>query len=272
VPFTIAHPAAAVLLAKPLGRLGVLSALVIGSISPDLPYFLPLPVSRPASHSLAGLVWFCLPVGLAGYWVFHLALKRPLCALLPPALQARLHPLVDERSGRTPARWDALVVSILLGALTHVGWDSFTHAGAPGVRAFPVLDQLLFTVWRYDVFVYKLLQHGSTIAGSLLLAWWTARWFLRSPEHPAAPAPALSPRVRLAIVSLLIVTACLAAGMASAEHFPVRARLGAIQRFAVHAVLAGLSSLSAGIFVYCAAWHACQVRRPRNGRSRDTRA
>ena len=35
MPFTFAHPAAVVPLLRPLGRYGVLSALVIGSIVPD---------------------------------------------------------------------------------------------------------------------------------------------------------------------------------------------------------------------------------------------
>ncbi|MSQ59664.1 MAG: DUF4184 family protein [Betaproteobacteria bacterium] len=40
MPFTIAHPAAALPLLRPLRGFGVLSALVIGSMTPDFPYFL----------------------------------------------------------------------------------------------------------------------------------------------------------------------------------------------------------------------------------------
>jgi Domain of unknown function (DUF4184) len=64
MPFTFAHPAIAVPLLRPLGCYGVLSALVIGSLAPDLAYVLPLSVPRHKSHSLTGLLWFCLPVGL----------------------------------------------------------------------------------------------------------------------------------------------------------------------------------------------------------------
>jgi hypothetical protein len=53
VPFTLAHPAAAVPLLRPLGRRGLLSALVIGSMAPDLWYFVPFDVTRADSHSPA---------------------------------------------------------------------------------------------------------------------------------------------------------------------------------------------------------------------------
>ena len=60
MPYPFAHPAAVLPLARPLGRFAVPSALAVGSIAPDLWYFVPL-VGRPDSHSIGGLAWFCLP-------------------------------------------------------------------------------------------------------------------------------------------------------------------------------------------------------------------
>ena len=90
VPLTIAHPVAAIPLRRPLGRMGVLAALVIGSITPDVPLFLPLPLGRNATHSAIGLLWFCLPVGVLAYLLYDRVLDRPLRALMPEALQRRL--------------------------------------------------------------------------------------------------------------------------------------------------------------------------------------
>src|SRR5512134_324687 len=90
MPFTFAHPAAAVPLRRWLGRYGTVSALVIGSMTPDLAYFLPCGVSRAQSHSVAGLFWWCLPVGAAVYLLFHTVLAPPLVALAPRGLRARL--------------------------------------------------------------------------------------------------------------------------------------------------------------------------------------
>jgi len=55
MPLTPAHAAAVVPLWRLLGSRAVLSALVIGSMTPDFAYFLPLGVRRAESHSLAGL-------------------------------------------------------------------------------------------------------------------------------------------------------------------------------------------------------------------------
>src|SRR6188768_3171058 len=99
MPYPFAHPAAVLPLARPLGRFGVPSALAIGSIAPDFWYFVPL-VERGESHSVAGLAWFCLPLGLLLYALFHLFLKQPLIALLSPRV----------------------------GALTHLAWDALTHS------------------------------------------------------------------------------------------------------------------------------------------------
>ena len=77
MPYPFAHPAAVL----PMGRFGVPSALAIGSIAPDLWHFAPL-VDRAHSHGADALLWFCLPVGVAAYLLFHLVLKAPLIALV----------------------------------------------------------------------------------------------------------------------------------------------------------------------------------------------
>jgi hypothetical protein len=69
VPYPFAHPAAVL----PLARFGVPSALVIGSVAPDLWYLLPF-IDRAQTHSLSGVLAFCLPAGLLLYLLFHFVL------------------------------------------------------------------------------------------------------------------------------------------------------------------------------------------------------
>lgn len=71
MPLTFAHPAAALPLLRPLGRYGSLSALVIGSIAPDLAFIVPIGASREQTHGLAALLTFSLPAGLLAYVLFH---------------------------------------------------------------------------------------------------------------------------------------------------------------------------------------------------------
>ena len=87
MPFTLSHPAAAVPFAK---RGLALSALVVGSMAPDFPYFFPLPISSYFSHSILGIGLVNVPLGLILLWLFHRILKYPLLLLLPLSHQKRL--------------------------------------------------------------------------------------------------------------------------------------------------------------------------------------
>ncbi len=257
VPFTLAHPAAVLPLRRPLGRLGVLSALVAGSMSPDLAYFLPLGVSGRESHSIGGLFWFCLPAGALAYAVFHVLLKRPLMSLLPAPVVARLWTLPSARRVLPAAPWIAVALSVLAGAVTHVVWDVLTHDPAAGIA---LLRRRLFVVGDYPVQVHTVLQHGSTVAGLLVLGWSIRRWArAAAPEaSPAPPMPAALPvpaAARAIVLALILVTVGLVAGASAAplEAWPSLSRL---QRLAGRAVTSGLSALGLALLVWSAVWHA----------------
>ena len=66
--------------------------LIRTTVTGAVVFLLPIGISRAQSHSLAGLVWCCLPVGLAVYLLFHWLLKAPLIDLLPHYAYSRLHP------------------------------------------------------------------------------------------------------------------------------------------------------------------------------------
>ncbi len=174
MPFTLSHPAAVLPLRKLLGGKLVLSALIIGSLAPDFTYFFHLPFIRKDTHSLIALLWFCLPSSIMAYYLFHLLIKAPIYALLPTSFQVRLQP--EQVSNHKPINAEVLV-SILLGSLTHIIWDSFTHAGSSIVEQFPVFKTLLFEVNGYKVWLYKLLQHGSSVFGFLIILIYIFHWY-----------------------------------------------------------------------------------------------
>jgi hypothetical protein len=87
VPFTGSH-AAAIL---PFARWGLpASALVIGSMSPDLAYFAAIPVSAHLSHSIVGIVGVDLPMGLAAFLLWQTLVGPAIVAWSPSGLRARL--------------------------------------------------------------------------------------------------------------------------------------------------------------------------------------
>ncbi len=243
MPFTLAHPAAAVPLRRAMARWGVLSALVIGSMTPDFAYWLPSRVTRAQSHSLEGLFWFCLPMGLAAYALFHLLLKRPAVLLLPEPLRLRLQPVAFEEPAFPTAPLVPVMVSILVGALTHLIWDSFTHGEAPAVAFFPVLRATVVEIGGYPLKLYKLAQHVSTLAGLLLLAHWTARWLRARPATWTPPAWPLAPPLRAAVCTGIVGMATLIALGSGLDRAPDRLTLRAVQIFVERAAIDGLAAL-----------------------------
>jgi hypothetical protein len=263
VPLTIAHPVAAIPLRRPLGRLGVLAALVIGSITPDVPLFLPLGLGRTVTHSALGLLWFCLPVGVLAYLLYDYVLDRPLRALMPEALQRRLWRV--GRDARPPVWAPSVLVSLLAGAATHSAWDSFTHGGAAGVEWFPVLETRLFTVSGYTAYVFSVLQHLSSAVGLTALFAWAVRWYRRAPQAKA-PEGSLPPGMRASLLAIIALVAVVAAGAAATRRPPAEPTLRNLQPVARRVVVSGLSALVAAATVYAIGWHSLRARHVRGGR------
>jgi hypothetical protein len=229
MPYPFAHPAAVIPLARPLGRFAVPSALAIGSMAPDFWYFVPL-LERDESHSLAGLAWFCLPAGLLAYALFHRLLKQPLIALLSPRLGC------FTAAGLPHVPWRAVMVSLMVGVLTHLAWDALTHSYDEAAQR------------------HNWLQHASTALGTLFLGWWSWR---KLRVVPAAPGP-LSPPARACILLALLGAASLAA-WATAE--PPAADLLALRQFLRTGGFAAVQALSVALLVYCLLFQRKMLRR-----------
>jgi hypothetical protein len=251
MPFTLAHPAAVVPLARPLGRWAVLSALVIGSLVPDFTYFAPFPMARSRSHDLFGLFWFCMPMGFATYALFHAAIAAPAIDLLPSALRARCLAL---RASRVAPPAAAVAVSLLVGATTHIAWDAFTHAGAPIVRVSRALRFHLATLSGYPISVYTILQHVSTVLGVVLLIVWVRRWQRTAPAAAAPPSFAMEPGLRR-LAALAVAALAIALWLASDDVQPLREpTLRGVQLFLRRAVPAAITSFAIAFASYAAVW------------------
>lgn len=203
MPFTFAHPAAALPLARLFGRHASLSALAIGSMMPDLPFFLGVAMTREETHHPLALLTWSLPAGILLYLLFQATLRQALADLMPAAIQARLatHAAPAHASWRS---WPAIIVAVLCGGATHLLWDNFTHSGTTIVRALPFLQTKLAAVGSYDLYAYKLAQHASTVLGLALLAAWSRRWFVRTAPQGGHRA-ALPASARWMLCTLLAI-------------------------------------------------------------------
>jgi hypothetical protein len=181
MPFTLAHAAAAF----PLRRTRlILSALIIGTFTPDLEFFLRFAPKGPCGHTTRGLFLFCLPAGFIVFWLFHAVVKEPLAALMPRAVRQRVPADPYPLPLWQPLQLALVLVSILVGALTHVLWDSFTHAGYWPAQHWQFLNQPFTLPLLGVVHLYKLLQYASTVFGCLAVGWWFLHWMRTAPVQP----------------------------------------------------------------------------------------
>lgn len=160
MPFTLAHPAAIVPIWYGAKKRLSVEALIIGSISPDIPYFLALRPISTYEHSLNGLFVFCLPVSLLIYYLYQRYFKTPVTVLLMLSL---------EPVGIT-YKWPHFVqlsISILIGAFTHIFLDAFTHSNGWFVIHLPLLNQVIFALP-----FYRWLQYLGGVLGLLVMIFW----------------------------------------------------------------------------------------------------
>jgi hypothetical protein len=231
VPFTLSHVAAVLPVRRATrtgdarGRTGplVASALAVGSMAPDAVLFVNLRMTRHDSHALLGgvlLVDVLVVAVLVGAW--HVLFRRPLLALLPDRVRARveepLRPrlparlLADARAGRpwagaalAAAGW--FVVSAWLGGLAHIGWDTWTHQEDYGVAHVAWLRE----PWIGGRPGFVLLQHLSTVVGLAVLLAWAWRVVARLPERPLPPRTSLPVAARLGVLAALVAAGALVA-------------------------------------------------------------
>jgi hypothetical protein len=168
--FTFAHPAAVLPLQKQKNRFHF-TALVLGSVAPDFEYFLYVKPIQVTGHTLLGLVTTNLPWVFIVWLIYEAFVRDAFLRHLPEpfwggAQQYRRAPQAIRHSREA---W-MFVYSALLGMLTHIVWDSFTHQSGLMVEAIPVLKQVILLVGS-QIPVYKILQHGSTVVGFFVIAW-----------------------------------------------------------------------------------------------------
>jgi hypothetical protein len=251
MPFTLAHPAASI----PFTRRGlVLSALVVGSVAPDLSYFMTLNTNQSFGHTIPGLFWFCLPMGLVVLWLFHSLLKRPMIALLPDGFQRRLASLVDPFAFSPLLRLWRIVVSLLIGSITHLVWDSFTHPDGWIVERFPVFETVVFRLAGSDFQIFKLLQYASSILGLAVLVWWIWKWYQKARPLPGSGLFPISTLGKWMIISFMLGIATGLAGWSTWLRTPEIDSLYSFKEFVAQIFVTGTSAFCVELIVFGLIW------------------
>jgi hypothetical protein len=216
-------------------------------MAPDFEYYARLTPAGHFGHSPAGLLLLDLPLGILVLWLFHAYAKQPLWSWLPERTRVRIA-LGPPRLPASNARQFALLcLSIVVGAATHIVWDSFTHHRYWPYYHLAFLRHVLVLPILGRSPVYNLLQHVSTVVGILVLALWWMQWLRNTPPISLrAERRGSRRRALLAILAIAFAAALIRAWIGAG--IPSNRRTAAI--FIVEAVISGTTILWVEVVAY----------------------
>jgi hypothetical protein len=242
MPFTLSHAAAAI----PFRRtLLVPSALVAGCFAPDFEYFLSLGPHGGFGHTLPGLFLLDLPLAFIGLWLFERYAKAPLVETLPAGVRLRLAPTSRSLSINSFSRFVLIAFSIVVGAVTHVVWDWFTHPRYWLYDHWSFLRRTASLPFVGPQRYCHIFQYISSFGGILIIAIWCVHWYRKDPAHHAEVDARSS-----------FVTRCVFAGafaIAIAAGF-LRAAQGGIPHGILGTQRFGTELVVTAVAVFCAEW------------------
>ncbi|KRB76474.1 hypothetical protein ASE01_16090 [Nocardioides sp. Root190] len=238
MPVTIAHPAAVL----PLRGLGLpLSAMVIGSMAPDLPVFSQSWGIYGFTHSVLGILTVDLAIALVLLAFWDLWGRDALVDTSPSAFRDRLPGRA--RIGRQA--WILAPLAAVVGSITHVVWDAFTHSGRWGVRLIPWLQEEHGSLRGEQWAQYASGAIGVVVLGSAILV------ILRRPVlGPSRPR-------RLPVLTLPAAVGL--ASVCSVATFVGRILDEPFGLAAFHAAVVGIVSLGVVVLAVAVAWVARPV-------------
>jgi len=183
MPFTLSHPAAIVPLVRWTQHPLFVVTLVIGSIAPDIGYYLRMFTLATMAHSFAGTLLISAPAGmlLLGSVLFA---KEPMLFLMPSRFRGHVAASLTLPSKAFPALVLQLYFWTWVGALTHVAWDSFTHRTGWMVERLPALQASFSISTEVSFPLYYAFQQTSTLFGFVIVLFVFYRYCVKTVPLP----------------------------------------------------------------------------------------
>jgi hypothetical protein len=172
-------------------------------------------------------------------------MAEPLRARLP----ARLGRLVPTGYTIWPLpRLAIILVSIAIGAASHVFWDSFTHRGAFFAQTFDVLQAQLG-----PMALYEWLQYGSGVFGLAGLALWAA---FAGRGATSLPSDTLTSGSKAAAGAIIAAAIVIMVYLAMRQVTPLSGKVILVQ-----GVIGVIVGIWVGVLLYAVSYHAGLFRR-----------
>ncbi|MBS6508131.1 MAG: DUF4184 family protein [Paraclostridium bifermentans] len=169
MPFTLAHPAVVIFSKnKNFNLLG----LILGSMAPDFIYFLLFNPSSNLGHTILGFVILNLPICFLLNYLILKFIKNPFIINLPSKICNYYTYLINyDFNFKSTKDIFVFTYSCIVGMLTHIIWDAFTHKTGYFVVNINILKESIH-ILGYQVPFFKLLQHGSTLLGFFVILYY----------------------------------------------------------------------------------------------------
>lgn len=163
MPFTASHTAIVLPLLK--RRIFSVSGLLMGSMVPDFEFFIRMQAHVIYGHSFWPMFWLNIPTALLCISLYHLVVRNQLILNLPLFFRTRFQQFLNfDWISYFRSSYIKVLYSILVGNLSHLLWDSFTH-----INGFVVTKIAFLNIEFWHIPFYHIMQYGFSLLGAIAI-------------------------------------------------------------------------------------------------------
>ena len=200
MPFTFSHPAIVLPFNLLKNKRLSLTGLVLGSMVPDFEYFIRMNSENIFGHTWDGAVWFDLPIALICTFFFYIVIRNTLISNLPHILQERLARYKQLNWNiYFKKNWKVVLLSIIIGILSHFFLDSITAENGYIANAVPFLSHMV--PWEERLISVRSILH-LFLSGAGLLVILYAIFQLQVPKKQRLHQPMVSYWVLMFMITI----------------------------------------------------------------------
>jgi len=170
MPYSLSHAIVALPIRVVARNKIPLAAVIVGSVSPDIPYFIALTPVHAPGHSIMGALVYCLLPSflILAVWYRWLEIHTLQLFGLPQA-----------RHNFSKSYLVRIAIGVLIGVYSHVLWDATSH-----YNGIFVAQSEFWNTRYYALPLFKWNQYVSGVLGLLaLLIWYIKLWRDASPRR-----------------------------------------------------------------------------------------
>ena len=146
-----------------------MTGLVVGSMAPDFEYFIRMKDYSLYSHTWKGIIYFDLPLSILLAFLFHQLVRNYLIDSLPGLLNRRLDSFKQfDWTRHFKEKFLVILISIIIGTVSHILWDGLTHKSGYFVKHMPFLRQYI-GIGGHHMALYEWSQYAWSLIGGLLI-------------------------------------------------------------------------------------------------------